>query len=242
MKKATLLIRDIEKIYTMQMKQKKDIIYSHASIVFHHDEIIYVGNDDVSCFMDKDTRVVDGTGQIAFPGFIECDKSFVFQCFDEERRIRENLYLASQKGVLTYGCQNCPSFLQDIYWEIALMREKSFPVCRVKELLASNKKWKRKYFCISSSSASIKGEDLLLMAKILYMHSQIDEITLLKSITLYPSRRLLNKKIGILKKGMQADVLLIHACDIKEVFSTIEETKFSHVIKKGVHIFPKIVV
>ncbi len=42
----------------------------------------------------------------------------------------------------------------------------------------------------------MKGEDQLLMARLLHLHSQTDAMTLLKALTLYPSRCLKGVNTG----------------------------------------------
>lgn len=242
MKKATLLIRNIEKIYTMQRKKGEDVIYTHGAIAFHHDEILYVGEDDGSRYIDSDTRIIDGTNQIAFPAFIECNIDVNYSSFDEERKLREKLYLASKKGVLTYGCKQLSSNIQDVYWKLTSLQNMKYPLCSVKEVVVSSKKWKKKRFCISSASSIMKGEDQLLMARLLHLHSQTDAMTLLKALTLYPSRCLKGVNTGVLEKGRQGDVLLVYGNHINEVFSVMEECHFSHIIKSGVHIFPNLII
>ena len=71
-KRATLLIINLEKIYTMDMVNKHPLVFQHAFIAIHHERILAVGCGSWREYADKDTRILDGRGHIAVPGFIGC--------------------------------------------------------------------------------------------------------------------------------------------------------------------------
>ena len=52
-KKATLLITNLEKIYTMQTIKQKDVIYSHAYLAMHHDVILEISEEAIHIFWIK---------------------------------------------------------------------------------------------------------------------------------------------------------------------------------------------
>lgn len=66
--KATLLIKNIENLYTCD---KEFRILSRAYIAIHHDKIIDVGIGSYSQWIDSATRVIDAVGEIVLPGFID---------------------------------------------------------------------------------------------------------------------------------------------------------------------------
>ncbi|MCR0384751.1 imidazolonepropionase, partial [[Clostridium] innocuum] len=70
-KQATLLIINLEKIYTMDSVNKHPLVFQHAFIAIHHERILAVGCGSWQEYADKDTRILDGRGHIAVPGFIE---------------------------------------------------------------------------------------------------------------------------------------------------------------------------
>ena len=72
-KRATLLIINLEKIYTMDMVNKHPLVFQHAFIAIHHERILAVGCGSWREYADKDTRILDGRGHIAVPGFIEVE-------------------------------------------------------------------------------------------------------------------------------------------------------------------------
>ena len=72
-KKATLLITNLEKIYTMQTIKQKDVIYSHAYLAMHHDVILEIGEGSYTHLLDKDTQILEGRSHFAIPAFIETE-------------------------------------------------------------------------------------------------------------------------------------------------------------------------
>ena len=79
----------------------------------------------------------------------------------KKENFAKKLYLASKKGVLTYGCTQLSSNIRDVYWKLTSLQNMKYPLCSVKEVVVLSKKWKKKRFCISSASSIMKGEDQL---------------------------------------------------------------------------------
>ena len=72
--KATLLIKNIENLYTCD---KNFTILHHAFIACHHDKIIEINTGSYKEWLDPATRVIDAQGECVVPAFIDCQfKSF----------------------------------------------------------------------------------------------------------------------------------------------------------------------
>ena len=68
--KATLLIKNIENLYTCD---KDFSIIQHAFLAIHHDKIIDFGVHSYEKWMDPATVVIDARGETVVPGFIDCN-------------------------------------------------------------------------------------------------------------------------------------------------------------------------
>ena len=89
-KKATLLITHIHKVYTCKEINHHMVVLSNAYVGMYHDIIIEVGVKDYAHLIDKDTRVIDATGHIMVPGFIDvCMNLPRLDRFDEARILQE---------------------------------------------------------------------------------------------------------------------------------------------------------
>ena len=59
MKHATLLIINLERVYTMDKVNGLPVVFQHAFIAVHHDKILAVGCGHWQEYADKDTRILD---------------------------------------------------------------------------------------------------------------------------------------------------------------------------------------
>ena len=241
-KKATLLITHIHKLYTGKEIGHHGIVLNHAYVGIFHDTILSVGTGSFSHLIDKDTRVIDATGHCMVPGFI--DLGMVLSSltrFDEQRILHETAALYMQHGV-TSMCvdQKQPVWSQeyfayDIYWNRKLSNR--YPIVDAAWVLSH--KETRKRFCISGGYGS---RDPLKTAQLLYLKDHIEPHILLKALTIYPAKSMGLKNIGIIDSGMIADLLLVNVHDLNQMFSTLSEGLIYQVIKKGVRIYPNVIV
>lgn len=241
-KKATLLITHIYKLYTAKEINHRKIILQDAYVGVFHDTIIAVGTHDYSHLIDKDTRVIDAAGHIMVPGFIEVDMEVKkMQRFDEARLLHECAYSYMKHGVTTMQIKEPapvwqqPFYAYDMLWDIAVKHH--YPIVKIEDVL--QKKIRCQRFCISASHQSY---DPLQTAQLLYLKEHMDPYVLLKALTWYPAKRLGLQKVGTIDSGMIADLLLINAHDLPSMFSTLSQGMIFQVIKKGVRIYPNVVV
>ncbi|MEF9921252.1 MAG: hypothetical protein RR741_09060, partial [Erysipelotrichaceae bacterium] len=109
-KKATLLIRNIHKLYTMDAiatnKTCEGLILEHAFLAVHHDYILAIAKGDPTCYIDSDTKIIEGDNLIIVPGFIDMGVVFPTMVYFKEQReyllkIRHHLHCLSKSGVTT---------------------------------------------------------------------------------------------------------------------------------------------
>lgn len=120
-KQATLLIINLEKIYTMDSVNKHPLVFQHAFIAIHHERILAVGCGSWQEYADKDTRILDGRGHIAVPGFIEVAAQLsAASTRDGLRRQLEEGMAYMRNGTLTLACGGggAPSLCEQPCFEI----------------------------------------------------------------------------------------------------------------------------
>lgn len=241
-KTATLLITHIHKLYTGKEINHHRIVLQDAYVGVFHDTIIAVGTNDYSHLIDKDTRVIDATGHIMVPGLIEINMEVkTMQRFDEARILHEYAFSYMKHGVTTMQISkpapvwHYPFYAYDIVWNIPVSDQ--YPMITIDSILNQRIKYRR--FCISASYESC---DPLHTAQLLYLKEQIDPYILLKALTWYPAKSLGLRRLGMIDSGMIADMLLINAHDLTSMFATLSEGLIFQVIKKGVRIYPNVIV
>ena len=118
--KATLLIKNIENLYTCD---KNFTILHRAFIACHHDKIIEINTGSYKEWLDPATRVIDAQGECVVPAFIDCQfKSFTHvRLGDQLRQDINALYAMRQNGILTLICDNPNSqrmkLEQDVFYK-----------------------------------------------------------------------------------------------------------------------------
>ena len=236
MKKATLLIINLEKVYTMKVKKQQDVILNNAYLAIHHDQILALGNDDYHVWMDKDTRVIDAKGCIALPGFIDVAADFSSSYRWQEQAYRYDLM---RNGVLTIAMKDTKTYFEI---DFVKQREMKYPILYGKEIMMMKKFKGRKQFCISGYDSTFDLSNPLLLAQILHIKFQVDALTLVKALTYYPAKALLLKTVGVLDVHKQADILLCKGDDICCLFDGIKQDKIVQVIKRGIRIYPFVLI
>ena len=240
-KKATLLIKNLEAIYTMDVHNGVDVIYHHACIAIHHDKILQISEKFDQTLMDKDTRIIDARGHFAIPAFIEAKGKITKN---------ENYPLALQQylnhsdyfkhGIVTIALSDQKKCYVET--EIVPYREHaSYPIVDARQIFCNRQKFTKKQFCISTYHEHTNIHDGLLLARLLYTTYALNEMILTKAMTRYPAKRLGLCKQGYLKKGMQADILLCKGKELYQLFDTFDYRGFDQIIKKGIRVYPSVI-
>lgn len=241
-KKATLIIVNLEKIYTMQTSHGQDVVLAHAYIAMHHDVILEIGEGNYQHLLDKDTRILEGRNHFAIPAFLEVDACYPVcekrNRMREQQEFRMNLM---QHGVLTMATDVSPA----TYVEMDVVTKhacKKIPILYAQTIVNMQGKWKKKRFCISTRDAHYAFNDPLMLAQLLHMKQGIEPYCLLKALTLYPAKVLNLTNVGVLKKGKQADILVFYGAELSYLFSGLGNQCITQIVKKGVRIYPNLLI
>ncbi|MFR5076941.1 MAG: hypothetical protein ACLTDX_02450 [[Clostridium] innocuum] len=79
-------------------------------------------------------------------------------------------------------------------------------------------------------------------AQLLGMAEVYDAWTLLQALTVWPARALHCSGLGHIRRNAQADILLFAYEDIHALFHTLGSQHLTQVIKKGIRVFPNILI
>lgn len=238
-KYATLLIKNIDKIYTMRKNQGEYEVLSNAYIAIHHDEIMAIDTNDYHKYVESDTRIIDGRGHICVPGFIELDMKLPKSCIRDAFRLQMEACMKQTKhGSLTLQCDDfCDVLENQVQFECVKNKKNQsaiiYPFIDCTDLKVP--------FCISGAS-TYGMQTQLMAAQLLYLQQKCDSFTLLKALTIWPAKALKRKDIGTIHVRGQADVILFGCRDLDSIFSILGNDYVSQVIKKGIRVFPNILI
>lgn len=245
-KKATLLIKHIHTIYTMQEEGERNIQFQHGFIAIHHDEIIDLGTHDFTHLVDKDTRILDGTNHIAVPAFIEVDGTMSKN--EKKGLLEQNEYFMRYMKNGTLCIHMKPSIRNDLlhnyHYEVLndVDVNPSYPVVHALAHMNTTSHLQLCNFCISSSHEQVSLQSQMMAAQLLAMKDHIDAYELLKAITINPARFLKREDLGVLDIGKCANIVLLSVKDIHSFFYSLDQNCISQIIHKGVRIYPNLLI
>ena len=228
---ATLVVKNLSKIYTCNPAGTQ---ISNGFIACYHDQIVAAGPGDGSKYIDPElTRVIDGTGCIAVPAFIEPRYT---NRFEMEYQLREDLTRRFYNGILTFVTDDRHLCRTDLLWKVVYRKEAADqPVYSLKEnaleadslLSTMHSQWKITSF-----------QPLLLEAA----HGlKADSADLLMQITRIPAQRLHLEKYGQIKKGMNASFLLIYGNSFDDYIFTVGSNPIERIVHKGIPVWPAVI-
>lgn len=223
-KNATLIIRDLRMIYTCV----KHEIKTKESIVIYQDRIIAI-TKEIQPYIDKDTKIIDGSSCFAIPSFIDAGTQFIFDgCFDHERAIHAHMRECVNDGTTTFSGNRNFSF----YNYSVIETEQKGEILDL-DMALEEKRWKRR------SSISGRGNNnQLLCAKICFKKFKIEPEKMLDLLVINPARQL-NLNAGI-KTNYKANLLIVGAKDLEAFFLDLMHTQIRYVIKDGIVVFPRL--
>lgn len=249
--KATLLIRHIHGLYTMEEMDGEPILYRDAFLAVHHDFIMAVGNGDGSAYCDKDTQIIDAYGACVVPGFIDAGFRFLSSktaahSTDHEllMQARKVLGAMTAGGTTTIGlCRYEDALLQKrmskVYESLRKLQEVTLiDVSAHSDAVIIQKnqflnKASDQPFCISAGTLGTIN-DLFLAAKLYYQRTHQDIYEIVKAITVHPAHALqIEHTRGILKADRQADFVMLQSPDLKTAFSALAPSAISRVYRDG---------
>ena len=236
--KATLLIKNIENLYTCD---KNFTILNHAFIACHHDKIIEINTGSYKEWLDPATRVIDAQGECVVPAFIDCQfKSFTHvRLGDQLRQDINALYAMRQNGILTLICDNPNTqrmkLDQDVFYK---KNQSELPVLhRLSEL-----KNEIPETFLMSCGFGLLNSYVYSMAPISYVLFQTHRVCsrkLLESMTSLPAKEFGLSDRGSIEIGKTADLLVLQVTTIEHYFQTLGRPLIHRMIKNGIQFYPE---
>lgn len=236
--KATLLIKNIENLYTCD---SHFTILHHAFIACHHEKIIEINTGSYKKWLDPATRVIDAQGECVIPAFIDCHfKSFSHvRLGDQLRQDINALYAMRQNGILTLICDNPNSQRMKLDQDVFFSRKKTqIPILE---------KWKDLEQGIPSSFLMSCGfgspnsyvYSMAPMSYVLFQNHSIPSRTLLESMTCLPAKEFGLHNRGSIEIGKIADLLVLQVTTIEHYFQTLGRPLIHRMIKNGIQFYPE---
>ena len=236
--KATLLIKNIENLYTCD---KNFTILNHVFIACHHDKIIEINTGSYKEWLDPATRVIDAQGECVVPAFIDCQfKSFTHvRLGDQLRQDINALYAMRQNGILTLICDNPNTqrmkLDQDVFYK---KNQSELPVLhRLSEL-----KNEIPETFLMSCGFGLPNSYVYSMAPISYVLFQTHRVCsrkLLESMTSLPAKEFGLSDRGSIEIGKTADLLVLQVTTIEHYFQTLGRPLIHRMIKNGIQFYPE---
>lgn len=247
-KKATLLIQHLEKIYPMAPSIHSTI--THGYIAIHHDEILNFGVGEGWDYVDKDTRILEGSNHIAVPAFLDVSLHLLqaMQKIPASMRIvklKEHQEILMKHGTLLINFPESvkkrylPAFAS--YDSISIVHKQPLSTYPILSPFQSPREKKR--FCISTQFPQTDCLDQWLCMK-LYAHQypQLDPMLILAAATRYPAKALQLHNYGIITKGAHANVILMEGNEFGPLLTKFHGEDRMSIIKDGVRLYPYLLV
>ena len=240
-KKATLLIKNLEAIYTMEKNHQQDLVYQKGYIAIHHDTILKIGTDDYQSLLDKDTRVLDARGHFAIPAFVEVMGNEVApSSYGYELSLYHLAMEYFSHGVLTIGMKHCKKEYLEVDFVPNIVKAPKDTLLADCIIKGSVKRVQKQFYLSTKANTTILYDPLLL-ARLLYAQKKIDPMDMLRAMTCNPAKQLGLTNIGYLKKGMQADILICKGEQIQSLFCEFSSHSIDQIIKRGIRIYPFVI-
>lgn len=237
-KKASLLIKNINKIYTWDETGLQDEILEHAFIAMDHEFILDVKADDYMTLVDANTHVIDAQNYIAIPAFIEA--GFMFESNDDMRLMHEKLIRFMMHGTPTIALARTYEQLQSFEYGVVSRKKACDTIQFVIDALRKHEQIKYPC-CLSCYDKDIECYNPLLLAQLLVTFHGFSEMDSIKAFTLQPAKVLHLSKQGRIAKGYQGDIILLACESVEKLLSCFSQESVSQIFYKGKRVYPNLI-
>lgn len=236
--KATLLIKNIENLYTCD---ENNTIIQQAFIALHHDKIIDLGKHDPRKWIDDATRMIDARGECVVPSFIDCAflSSPRFLDGDKQRKESDTLYAMKQNGILTLITSDPSLRRKELFQEVIAKKQKvNLPIIdRFQERMIPEE------FILSCgiNKDAYKLYSMHPLGFVLYNIYHVKALNILNAMTRNPAKAFHLDHLGQLAIGKNGDLLVLNTHSIDEYFSQSGIPMIHRMIKSGIQFYPEII-
>lgn len=230
--KATLIIRNIGKLYTGLPGQ----IYTDAFLAVYHDKIIALGHGAWQNYADYSlTRVIDAQGNIVIPGMITLLGNPGLNSTDNRTKAALQKEWFFSQGILTLVC-DVPAFASSSLYQHTLYRTMDTKKSVYSFADPVNPTWPFMISCQAPEPFECYSLQPALLK--LKQTGQFTEEQLLAAVTSNPAVFCKIPKRGILTVGYQADLLILNCSSFEKYICTFGRNLIRWMIKDGIPVWP----
>lgn len=232
--KATLVIKNIEKLYTCDARHT---VLRHAYIAIHHEWIMSVGIGECRGLMDAATRVLDASGEIAVPGFIEACYVMPEKATWNEtiRHEHDTLWRLQKSGILTVMTRDGRVQQRTLLSDAFRSRPHDLP-----QVVYGQKEKPEGPFVLSCQGP---GKTFSFQPAAFYLRHMLGMSSqdILDSMTCWPAMAQRLKDRGVIEKGRLADILVFRVRSIDELFDQADLDSLRRIVKNGIPVWPEMI-
>lgn len=235
--KATLLIKNIENLYTCD---ESFSVIQHAFIAIHHNIIIDFGVHSYEKWMDPATVVIDARGEVVTPAFIDCNYSGFshVRMGDQLRQDASALYAMQQNGILTLLATQNAMQRQELTQDVFVRKNQpTLPIIENRKEFFEIQPEDFMFSCGFGKPGSYIYS-FQPVSYILFNEHQIPARKLLEAMTRNPAKEFHLKDRGSVQVGNNADLLVLQVPTIEHYFQTLGRPLIHRMIKNGIQFYP----
>lgn len=237
--KATLLIKNIENLYTCDASFR---ILQNAYIALYHDKIIALGTGSYAECIEPSTRVIDAVGECVIPGLIDC-RYIGFERVRLGDPLRENskaFYAMRQNGLLTLVTPN-PKLQRMELTQDVIYRKQAISTPILSRFSDFEEKGKPEEFILSCGFGNVQRYiySLQPICYSLFNDHLVDSKRLLQGMTSLPASLFDLKDRGSLEEGKLGDIIVLQVPTIEHYFHSLGRPLIHRMIKNGIPFYPQ---
>jgi imidazolonepropionase-like amidohydrolase len=226
--KATLFVKNIHRLYLCDDTFQ---VLENAFLACHHDKIVDFGIGAGNDWLDDATRVLDASGCIVIPAFIQAGWRFD----QEDHRKALNLFTDLRKGGVETICLPVGSWQhKDLLFDVLPAASFSLPQGNLKEKLPEGQ-------CTLSCQCARNTSMMAAAFCQRHVHEEKAE-RILKAMTCWPAQSCNLHDRGAIKIGALPDFLIFKVKSAEELFDWPDQHRLRYMVKRGIPVYPSIII